>query len=351
MRKQILTAAVVAACAGVSVAAMADETTKVGGKAYIDITNIDQKDNGTKADSSGIGADLKRFYLSVDHGFDDMWSANLTTDVNSYNSSTKATTLYVKKAYLQGKFADAAVLRAGSADMPWIPYAEDAYGYRYVEKTLIDRLGFGTSADWGAHIGGKVMDGMLNYAVSVVNGNGYKNPTRSKSMDFEGRVGVMPVKGLNLAVGFYNGKLGKNTESNAANPAVSINTANRVNVLAAYSYTMFNVGAEYFTAKNWAVTSTDKADGFSVYGSVKPIEQVAVFARYDQAKPSKTNNSSLKDTYYNVGVAYTARKNVDLALVYKNEKVAGTGTINGITGGSTGDGKYSEIGVFTQVKF
>ena len=339
MRKQILTAAVMAACAGMSFTALADESTTVGGKAYIDFTNIDKKVNGTKDVASGLGFDLQRFYLSVGHTFDDMWSANLTTDV-TYDSGVKATQVYVKKAYLQAKFSDAAVLRAGSADMPWIPYAEHAWGYRYVEKALIDRTGFGTSADWGAHLGGKLMDGMVNYAVSAVNGNGYKNPTRSKGLDFEGRIGVMPVKGLNLAVGFYNGKRGQDVQGSSG-----VNTANRTDVLAAYSHDMFNVGAEYFSAENWATTAAkDKADGYSVFGSVKPAEKIAVFARYDEVKPNKTTNSSLKDTYYNVGVAYTARKNVDLALAYKGEEMKTSGSGPKLL-------EYSEVGVWTQVKF
>jgi hypothetical protein len=345
MRKQILTAAVMAAYAGMSFAALADESTTVGGKAYIDFTNIDSKTNGTKNDASGLGFDLKRFYLSVSHTFDDMWSANLTTDVNYAAQCTTCSptdvNLYVKKAYLQAKFSDAAVLRAGSADMPWIPYVEHAWGYRYVEKTLIDRTGFGTSADWGAHLGGKLMDGMINYAVSAVNGNGYKHPDRSKNLDFAGRVGVMPVKGLNLAVGFYNGKRGKDTQTYTG----TLNTASRWDVLAAFSQDMFNVGAEYFSAEDWSTTKAkDKADGYSVFGSVKPVEKIAVFARYDEVKPNKTTNSSLKDTYYTVGAAYTARKNVDLALAYKGEEMK-------TSGGGPKLLEYSEVGVWTQVKF
>jgi len=337
MRKQILTAAVVAACAGMSFAALADESTKVGGKAYIDFTNIDSKTNGTKNNASGLGFDLTRFYLGVDHSFDDIWSANLTTDV-TYVSSESLTQVYVKKAYLQAKLSDAAIVRIGSADMPWIPYVEGAYGFRYVEKTLIDRLGFGTSADWGLHAGGKLMDGMVNYAVSAVNGNGYKNPSRSKGLDFEGRVGVMPVKGLNLAVGFYNGKKGKDLQT-----ATGLNTASRMDVLAAYSYDMFNVGAEYFSSENNDPTTKDKADGYSVFASVKPAEKVAVFVRYDDAKPNKTTNSSLKDTYYNAGVAYEARKNVDLALAFKNHQQKDNTATKPL--------EYSEVGVWTQVKF
>ena len=43
--------------------------------------------------------------------------------------------------------------------------------------------------------------GMVSYNVAVVNGGGYKNPTRSRGMDLEGRVSVQPVAGLTLAVG------------------------------------------------------------------------------------------------------------------------------------------------------
>src|SRR5262249_8696258 len=124
---------------------------------------------------------------------------------------------------------DAFVARLGSADLPWVPFVEDIYGLRYVENVLIDRLKFGTSADWGLHAGGKVSDGMFNYGASVVNGAGYKNPTRSKSMDFEGRMGIAPLQGLSLAIGAYSGKLGKDVEGTTT-PVK--HTANRLDALA-----------------------------------------------------------------------------------------------------------------------
>lgn len=353
MRKQMLSATVAAACLGLSIGAAGAEenTTSIGGKAYFDLTNIDQKSDGTKTPSSGLGVDVKRFYFSVSHGFDDMWSANLTTDFN-YVSGDSETQVFVKKAYVQAKFSDAAVVRAGSADLPWVPFVEDLYHYRYVENTLIDRLKFGTSADWGVHFGGKVMNGMISYAVSAVNGNGYKNPTRSKSVDFEGRVAAKPIKGVTVAADVYTGKLGNDVQGTS-----TANTATRYDLLAAYEQSMFNAGFEYFNADNFytgAITTgpKDKADGYSLWGAVKPMPKVAVFARYDYAKPRKDTNSSLKDTYYNAGVSYEARKNVDLALVYKHEKVDGgsISTSNGTIGG-TSDGKFDEIGVWSQVKF
>lgn len=341
-----------------------DGKTTVGGVGFIDLTTIEQKSDGKKVPPSGTGMDVKRFYLGVNHEFDSMWSANLTTDF-TYSSSTKLTDVYVKKAFLQAKLSDAAVLRVGSADMPWVPYIESLYGYRYLENTLIDRLKFGTSADWGLHAGGKLADGMVNYGLSAVNGAGYKNPSRSKSMDFEGRIGIEPVKGLNLAAGFYRGELGQAVQNGAGT-----RTASRWNLAAAYVDPLFRVGAEYFSAENWNTSnnngvlttctapptcSSDKADGYSLWGSVSPMEKVALFARYDSAKPNKTTAPSLKDTYYNLGVSYQARKNVDIALAYKHEKVdngsIATASTSSASIGGKSDGTFNEIGLWSQVKF
>ncbi len=158
--KRNLAAAVIAALAATSMTANADnateEKTTVGGKAFIDLTNIQQESDGVDTAATGTGVDVKRFYLSVSHTFDDMWSANVTSDFN-YVSNDAETQLYIKKAYLQMKISDGFVARIGSADLPWVPFVEDLYGYRYVENVLVDRLKSARSADWGVHAGGQVL--------------------------------------------------------------------------------------------------------------------------------------------------------------------------------------------------
>ncbi|MDE2218879.1 MAG: hypothetical protein KGL25_01600 [Gammaproteobacteria bacterium] len=344
MSKQILAALAIAGC-GLAMTAQADtavtENTTIGGKAFIDLTSLDQKAAGTKTAASGFGLDVKRFYLAVNHNFDSIWSANLTTDFN-YSSADAETQLFIKKAYLQAKLSDAFWVRAGSADLGWVPFVEDVYGYRYVENVLIDRTKFGTSADWGVHIGGKVADGKVGYALSLIEGNGYKNPTRSKSLDVEGRLSFTPVKGLTAALGFYNGKLGKDVEGSAT-PVV--HTASRYNALLAYANDAFRVGGEYFISDNWtAVTSAakDSADGLSVWGALNFNPQVSGFIRYDSAKPNKDTAPDRKDEYYNIGVATRPRKGVDLAVVYKHDEVKNAGVKAS---------EYDEFGVWAQVAF
>lgn len=315
--------------------------TTLGGRMYANYTYINHKDSLTgKSDKSGTGLDVKRFYLDVSHRFDDTWSVYLTTDI-TYYSANKTVTPFVKKAYIQAKLGQAAVLRVGAASTPWVPFAEKHYGYRYIENTLADRRKVATSADWGVHLSGELGDNKrVNYAVSAVTGHGYKNPTRSKGMDVEARIGVVPVNGMIVAVGGYIGFRGQNLES-----ADVERTAQRLNVMVAYASDSFRVGGEYFITNNWnniATTTTDQAYGVSLWGSVNLPSNFAVFGRYDHTKPRKTLNPSAKSQYYNAGLEYEIRDGIQIALVYKHEKD---------TTAPNHNVKTHEVGVFGQASF
>ncbi len=351
MSRKLLSAAVLLACVGGAGAVSAADvgTTTVGGKGYFDLTNIDQTSDGVKTNPSGTGIDVKRFYISVSHKFDEIWGTNITTDFN-YSKADGETQLFVKKAYVEGKFDKAFTVRLGSADLPWVPFVEGLYGYRYVENVLIEHAGFATSADWGLHALGEFADGKVTYQVSTINGNGYKNPTRSQTLDYAGRIAVVPVDGLTLAAGFRTGHRGLDTVG-----VDTLHTAQKYELLAAYVKPKYRIGTDYFQAKNWNEVlspQTDKADGYSLWGSYKLSAKTAVFARYDDVKPSKDLQPGLKDTYYNFGVQITPVKGVDVAFVYKQDKVENGiwKTTNGTLGGAN-SGKHNEIGIWAQTAF
>jgi len=316
--------------------------TTVGGRMFVDISDISQKKNGVATTKQGVGLDVTRGYLTVTHQFNDIWSGVLTTDFNFVNDPGAAETqLFIKNLYLQGKFSDAFVFRAGALPMPWIPYVESFQGYRYVDKMVEDRLGFGNTADWGLSANGKLADGMVDYAAAVVNGGGYKNPTRTKSMDVEGRIGFSPIKDMTIAIGGYSGDLGKETETfNAPN------TATRGDAMIAYAKGNNRIGAEYFTASNWtpglAIPLTkDKADGYSFWASYGFTDVLSVFGRYDSVKPSKDINSTLKDKYYNFGLQWDVRKGLKVSAVYKNDELKD----------KSNDQKTQEFGIFGDLSF
>ncbi len=85
MRQHLITAAALASCAAATSAYAVDigENTTVGGVVFMDVSNISLAQQGvnrvyTDVNPSGTGFDVKRFYLTVDHRFNEIWSANLT---------------------------------------------------------------------------------------------------------------------------------------------------------------------------------------------------------------------------------------------------------------------------------
>jgi hypothetical protein len=408
MRKQILTVACLTSCAGATAAVAADigPSTTVGGQAFADFSYIHNQTEGltgakTNVAPTGVGFDIKRLYLIADHKFNDIWSADITLDaqystastatvstpgggtataLTNQNTSGGATEVMVKKLYLEGKFSDALVLHAGAYTSPWAPFVEGLYGYRYIEKTTLDRLGFANTADWGLNATGKVgPNGLFGYSFSIVNGGGYKNPTRTKSPDYEGRISVVPIKWLTVGAGFYAGHLG---QVNAGNQSFNYRTAMRWDGVVAVNVSGVRAGIEYFRANNFktvnnlaasvygtsdvigttaAAPTADYADGLSAFASYNINKDFSVFGRYDHAKLSKKVAKNLKDDYFNIGVAYKPLKTVDLALVYKNEKVDnGTNSISGgnangsyTIGGVNGShsGTFNEVGFYTQWSF
>jgi hypothetical protein len=342
------------------------ENTSITGKAFLNVSNINQSHtdlagNETKDIQQGTQTELKRFYVGIEHKFNDMFSANITTDFRyNANGTSKDVLVYLKKAYFQAKFAPELWVRVGAADLPWVPFDEGIYGYRFVENTLIDRTKFGTSSDWGVHVGGTFGNNVVSYQLSAINGAGYKSLSRStNTVDLEGRVSATPVKNVTLAVGGYSGKLGKSNET------VNVNhRATRWNALAAYTDSKIRAGVEYFWAKNWNNITTaaepnpapntpdDKSNGWSGFGSFAFTPQVVAFARYDRLKPSKDLNPALRDNYFNVGLNYKPIPPVDLALVYKRDKVRNgfLSTSNGSIGGAD-HGTYDELGLFGQLVF
>ncbi|HEY0510473.1 MAG TPA: carbohydrate porin [Thermoanaerobaculia bacterium] len=325
---------------------------KFGIRVYADFSSKQNKDDftGNKSNDSGVGVDVKRTYFTFTHQFDKVWSAQFQSDIGDIGA--KRYDVFVKKAFIQAQFSPVATFRLGAADTPWVPYVESFYGMRYIEQVITDRLSFGTSAEWGFHVLGN--SPLFNYAVTVGNGRGYSNPTRSKSVDFEGRLGVTPLPGLAIAVGGYSGKRGQDTDQLPA-----LHTAEREDAMIAYANDHFRVGGEYFTAKNWnnvTTVATDKTDGYSVWGLFSFTPEFAIFGRYDDAKPSKDLKPNLKETYYNAGFQWTVNKAFAASLVYKYDEVKGGTFTTGDAGavGSTNPafkGKFSEIGIYTVYNF
>jgi hypothetical protein len=339
--------------------------TTISGRMYFDATNIQNKSNGAKittataasglTNGNGTNFDVKRLYIGIDHTFNDIFAANITTDT-TYDGTTGAGQLYLKKAFLQAKIDPALILRVGATDLPWVPYAEGIYGMRYFENTLTEHAGFATSSDWGVHALGSFLNGIVNYDIAAINGGGYKKiPTgkdtnRFGQFDYEGRISAA-YDGFNVAIGGYTGKLG------TAYGTPTHHTAQRLDALAGYNADGLRLGVEYFNSNNFSTALVqsslgDGAHGISSWGSYYFLPQWAVFGRYDSVDPATKTAPTRHSDFYTAGITWTPVKIIDLSLAYKHEGVShGTlGTTNGTVGGSA-NGTYNEIGIWGDWQF
>jgi len=289
--------------------------------------------------------------------------------------------LYLKNAYGQAKISPAFVVRIGEFPTAWVPYEESIYGYRHVEDVFADRIGVAKAADWGVAVLGDLAGGLISYQIDVVDGAGYRNVKVTNAVDIEGRLSAQ-YKGFYGAVAGYSGYLGNDIQQDAAvtTPATE-NTAKRVDFALGYKNKMVNLGAEYVYAKDFshvayaATYDQDSTLGFSVFGNVNLTPKWSVFGRYDFARTlpsfSKYNNyeaglansynNRISDHYLNAGIQWEPAKTVDIALVYKRQVAnngpfsdAIVGTIPGVVATSTTPGEsgtFSEVGVYTQLKF
>ena len=77
--------------------------TSISGKAFFNVSNIHHERAGIDQTDNGTEAELKRFYVGVDHKFNDVFSANLTTDFRyNSNGTSNDVLVYVKKACPSG---------------------------------------------------------------------------------------------------------------------------------------------------------------------------------------------------------------------------------------------------------
>jgi len=350
--------------------------TKVGGTVFFNYSNINQQSNGVKQATNGTGINLKRLYITIDHKFSDIWSANITTDVSnaigettnsnytSANSSSYSEIgkgFYIKKAYLQAKLDPSLIIRAGSSDTAWVPYMEGIYGHRYIENELLDEYKLGTSADWGVSALGDLAGGLISYQVGVVNGAGYRSVQVTNSVDIDGRLSAQ-YKGFFAAVGGYSGKLGKDFYGTTID-----HTATRIDGAAGYKSDLFTVGAEYVSSRNFnSVTSLnqDRDRGLSAFANFNITPKWQVFGRYDWIRQTDITTSTgvenaVRNAYFNFGLQWEVAKLVDLSLVYKRAQATNfnnpTGTIAWQEGagtiGGTINGTYDEVGLFGLIKF
>lgn len=104
--------------------------TDVSAQIFINASQLDRGDV-TSADEDPA-LDLKRTFITLDHRFNQNWSAQVTTDVQWLRNDDPSD-VWLRHAYLQRSFGKGRWLRLGNAPTAWIQQESMREGYRYID--------------------------------------------------------------------------------------------------------------------------------------------------------------------------------------------------------------------------
>jgi len=331
MKKHITLAAL--ACMSIAPSAFAGVTVFDDGESKLSLgglVRVDAISDKITSVAAGIptatdtqGFDLNRAYLTAKYTIDSNNMVRITTDVKQENTLAKKTNVFLKYAYLQSKLAgDAAVLRLGVSHTPWVDYELALWKHAYFIDEPSSTFGYEASSDLGIGLKGKLADGMVKYFVTAVNGIGYTDIKKTNGIDYSGRIGVEPIKGLTLDVGYRSGYKGTKT---SATTALGKQTLTRAMI--SYGTDTFRIGGDYMNNKDKTVAAPFEDKLMSGWGWVKLEGGFGLVARYDHEKSNKLiaalGNAEQKTNQVIAGITYKHAKKVNFTLGYQSKKFTG----------------------------
>lgn len=264
---------------------------------------------------------FRRIYLTYDDDISDQFSARLRFEADQaalFSNSTLGT--FVKDAYLRWKniFAGSDFY-FGIQPTPAYEVSEGLWGYRSLEKTIMDLRGIVSSRDFGIALKGKLgNDGLVHYWLLVANGNAQR-PENDKYKRFYAHIQVKPSGSLQATA--YFDYADRADVVNPYNPGTKVGNA-MTTVAGFVSYNeqdAFTIGCEAFlqSTANGYNNSTSlvsrNAMGVSLFGSANLQPDVALVGRYDYFDPNTDGNSKGDIRNYVIaGVSWKPNKNVSV---------------------------------------
>ena len=168
---------------------------------------------------------------------------------------------------------------------------EKNWGYRFIEKSAIDKNGFSSTADLGIGFS-RVLVNQLKMSLQVVNGEGYKNPQSDKYHKIA----------FNSTYGEHN--LVKNSGFNAGVVYTTEQTDDKPNTMISlfggFSGLGLRLGGQFNMLKEGGIESQI----ISVSSNYSVTDKLDAFVRYDMFDPNTDETDEGKDnsTYLIAGI-------------------------------------------------
>lgn len=263
------------------------------------------------------GFQFRRAYFTYDRNLSDKLSARFRLEMNSPEfGKNDPLNPFIKHAYLRwNDFIPGSKLYLGLSSTPTFNISDEVWGYRSIEKTIMDLRKVASSADMGVAAEGKLSsNGLLNYHFMAANGAGTKGETDKNKRAYLS----VPIKIQNayFVVPYADYEGGTDGTSK-----------NTVAVFAGLQKPRFHGGAEVFQkVSNKALANNqDKTEnGFSVFGAVKVAEKIKLLGRYDFYDPNTAVDND-GNNFIIAGLDFAPDKNVNIMPNVKIESYQASG--------------------------
>jgi hypothetical protein len=279
--------------------------------------------------------EIRRAYLGYDYTINDKFSATVLLAYEGNVDGSGNRTMYFKNGYFTWKSifkgSNLIVGQQPTCSFATAGQTEALWGYRSIEKTLLDMRGIDGSTDMGislaghlwtkdtgkmsSYIGYNVMmgDNAKNSPVPVFSTAGAANSSTDKDKKFRFNVYGSLMQNQ-LTIGFYTDIINYGNVPYKKSSTVFQSATQTIKFYAAYNTKAFGVGFEYFMQSNTNGeltmntttpasndTSSATQSGMSIFAHAAIItDKLSIFARYDMYNP---------DTKYSFSstVFYTSR--------------------------------------------
>lgn len=279
-------------------------------------------DNVTPANVNMNGFQFRRIYFTTDifvaEKFDARFRVESDQGAGSLTAGGKLGVM-VKDAYLKWKgiFSGSDML-FGISPTPAFDISEGAWGYRSLEKTIMDLNGIVPSRDFGVDLKGKIADnGSVNYWVKVANNSG-NGPETDKYKRYYALLQFKPVDGFQATIyGDYAVKAdvvdkvdGATKSNNGFVGALFLNYQQKSD---------FAIGVETFIRSqqnNFAATATSTLQnqnsfGISVWAWASLSEDFRLVGRFDNYDPNQDKDNDAVSMIL-AGLDWRVAKNVSI---------------------------------------
>jgi len=286
---------------------------------------------------------FRRIYFTFDNSFTENITVRfrLESEHGKFGSAEKVTP-FVKHAYLEWKnWIPNHSLYLGIGETNAFKNSEAWWGYRSIEKTIMDLNKISSSADMGIALKGDLSQ-KLHHWFMLMNGTGYGSSEVDRFKKIGYALWVNPIPGVILeAYGDYENQDPKKANLSSAKDLYPSSGYYTLKGFVGLEKMYFSLGAEAFTRVNQESGSLDlndansradvKRQGYSVFGSwITPIRKLKAFARYDYYDPNtddkvivdKSGKTGKDDenTLILTGLDYIPKANIHFMpnIVYKS---------------------------------